>query len=219
LARTRLRANSQVINSCYISVIPKLSSSPEGGRTVTRLVGRAEGRFGSTIAVFFHSWFDRCKGQRDRLLSTGSNPANAGEGRPHGSDPPGTHPAPVWAPPGNIFRILLNIFRSRATRRALPPARGNSDRTGVRRCAGLRGPNRSFLGGPARGVNCISRVLEPHFRRDRVRVKYGVTLRLSGYPLYTFDYNYYFKFFVSTGIYRRHENYPHTRRCFDDDCH
>ena len=133
LARTRLRANRQVINSCYISVIPKLSSSPEGGRTVTRLVGRAEGRFGSTIAVFFHSWFDRCKGQRDRLLSTGSNPANAGEGRPHGSDPPGTHPAPLRAPPGNIFRILLNIFRSRATRRALPPARGNSDRTG--RCA------------------------------------------------------------------------------------
>ena len=52
-----------------------------------------------------------------------------------------------------------------------------------------------------------------------MRVKYGVTLRLSGYPLYTFDYNYYFKFFVSTGIYRRHENYPHTRRCFNDDCH
>ena len=25
-----------------------------------------------------------------------------------------------------------------------------------------------------------------------MRVKYGVTLRLSGYPLYTFDYNYYF---------------------------
>ena len=203
MARTRLRANSQVINSCYISVIPKLSSSPEGGRTVTRLVGRAEGRFGSTIAVFFHSWFDRCKGQRDRLLSTGSNPANAGKGRPHGSDPPGTRPAPIWAPPGNIFRIPLNIFRSRATRRAPSPARGNSGRTGVPRGAGLRGPNRSFLGGPARGVICTSRVLEPHFRRDRVRVKYGVTLRLSGYPLYTFDYNNNFKFFGSTGIYRR----------------
>ena len=154
LARTRLRANRQVINSCYISVTPKLSPSPEGGRTVTRVVRRAEGRFGSTIAVFFHSWFDRCKGQRDRLLSTGSNPANAGEGRPHGSDPPGTHPAPIWAPPGNIFRIPLNIFRSRPTRRAPPPARGNSGRTGVLRSAGLCGPNRSFLGGPARGVIC-----------------------------------------------------------------
>ena len=109
------------------------------------------------VVVFFHSWFDRCKGQRDRLLSTGSNPANAGKGRPHGSDPPGTHPAPIWAPPGNIFRIPLNIFRSRATRRAPPPARGNSGRTGVLRSAGLRGLNRSFLGDLHGGLSASRR--------------------------------------------------------------